>query len=78
MALSADDLPKEPAPIVMASRSSEFVGPMPVVTPARTMPAPIVIEHAGAELLSDAFGNAVNLVYGTIQNHAITVDGASG
>ncbi len=51
MASSADDLPKESAPIVMASPSPEFVGPMPVVTRAGQMPAPIVMEHAGTDFV---------------------------
>ena len=58
MALSADALPKEPAPIVMASRSSEFVGPMPLVTlstlstaPSKTMPSPLMVLQAEPEFI---------------------------
>ena len=42
MAPAADDLPKEPAPMVMASPSPEFVGPMPAVTLSGTLSAPAV------------------------------------
>ena len=51
IAPAADDLPKEPAPMVMASPSPEFVGPMPAVTRAGPMPAPIITEHAEADFI---------------------------
>ena len=51
IAPAADDLPKEPAPMVMASPSPEFVGPMPAVKLAGPMPAPIITEHAEADFI---------------------------
>ena len=51
MASSTDDLPKEPALLVIAPSSPEFVGPMPGVTRTGPMPPYIIMAYAGADFI---------------------------
>ena len=51
MAPAADDLPEEPAPMVLASPSPEFVGPMPAVTTQTISSAPAVVVLADPDFI---------------------------
>ena len=51
IAPAADDLPKEPAPMAMASPSPEFVGPMPAVKTQTTSSAPAVVVLADPDFI---------------------------
>ncbi len=58
MASSTDDLPKEPALLVIAPSSPEFIGPMPMVplstssmVTSTTMPSPLMVLQAEPEFI---------------------------